>query len=255
MRRLSTALQHPPVRLAASWVVGLLVATVLWRQLVTSALNGSQTLGWLSWFVDSLIAAGRTIDHLFSAFGWQSVIAIISLAIISAFVIPRGRRRRSMVVALLASALSVASTLGMAERHMGAAVGFALGAAILLIAGGPDREQACEEARDWPLMIPLAVGAVLRFWSLAEYPRGFAQHAVEHLKGSLVFYEALGQIVGSFDLSSVHRLWGMLAEQWGPMSMVDGIGFFVFGVGWVQARLTQALLGCLAMHEEVGQCA
>jgi len=245
--RVLTALEHRPVRLATIWLPGLLVVTVLYWHLTTSARNRSQTLGWLSWFVESLIALGRTFDKLFTAFGWHIVVAFIAMAIATAFVMIRGQKRRSLIVAILAAALGLASILCMAERHMGAAVGLALGAAILLLPGRQKREQLRESGRGWPLLIPLAVGGVLRFWSLAEYPRGFAQHAVEHLKGSLIFYEELVQILLSFDLSSVSRLWALLGEQWGPMSMVDGVGFFVFGVGWVQARLTQAVLGCLAI--------
>jgi 4-amino-4-deoxy-L-arabinose transferase-like glycosyltransferase len=247
MRRLSIALQHPPVRLAASWLGGLLAVIVFYWHLTTCARNGNQTLGWLSWIVDSLIALGRTVDHLFMAYGWHIVVAFVSLAITTVFMMKRGQERRSLVVAISASALGFASILSMAERHMVVAVGCALGAAILLLASRLNRGQLRETARKWPLMIPLAVGGVLRFWSLAEYPRGFAQHAVEHLKGSLIFYEGLVQILRSFDLSSADKLWDLLAEQWGPMSMIDGIGFVVFGVGWVQARLTQAVLGCLAI--------
>lgn len=246
-RRLSIALQKRPGRLAASWLAGLLAVTVFYWHLTSCARNGNKTLGWLSWIVDSLIALGQTFDHLLTAFGWHIVVAFVSLAITTVFMMHRGQERRSLAVAISASALGFASILCMAEKHMVAAVGCALGAAILLLAGGPYREQVRETAREWPLVIPLAVAVVLRFWSLAEIPRGFAQHAVEHLKGSLLFYEGLGQIVGSFDLSSAPLLWELLAEQWGPMSMVDGIGFVVFGVGWAQARLTQAVLGCLAV--------
>jgi len=247
MRRLSTALQHPPVRLAASWVGGLLVFTVLFWHLTTCARTGCQTLSGLSWFVESSIAFGRIVDRLFTAYGWYVVAAIVSLVISSFLVMNRGRTRRSMIAAILVSALGFASILCMAETHLGAAVGCALAAAILMLAGGPFREKMCETAREWPLWIPLAVGGVLRFWSLAEIPRGFAQHAVVHLKGSLVFYEVFVQILRSFDLSSIFGLWDLFGEQWGPLSMINGIGFVIFGVGWVQARLTQAVLGCLAI--------
>ena len=247
IRRLPIALRHPPLRLAASWVVGTLALLFLYWHLVTSARNGYQTLSGLSWFVDSLIAFGRTIDHLLMAFGWHLVAAVVSLAITSVLVMKHGRMRRSMIAAISVSALGLASILCMAERQMGAAVSLAFGAAILVLAGGPYREKVRDTAREWPLMIPLAVGGLLRLWSLAEYPRGFAQHAVEHLKGSLIFYEGAVQALRSFDLSPAFGLWDLLGEQWGPMSMVDGIGFVVFGVGWVQARLTQAVLGCLAI--------
>jgi hypothetical protein len=247
MRRLSSALKHPPVRLAASWVAALLAITVLYWHLTTCARNGVQTLSGFSWIVESLVAIGRKIDYFLMAFGWHVVAGVVSLAITGFFVMKRGRSRRSMIAAVVVSALGLASILCMAERHMVAAGGFAIGAAIFMLAGGPSRAKGFETAREWPLLIPLAVGGLLRFWSLAEYPRGFAQHAVEHLKGSLVFYEGFVQILQSFDLSPAAKLWGLVGEQWGPMSIVDGIGFLIFGVGWVQARLTQAVLGCLAI--------
>ena len=100
MRRLSTALQHPPVRLAASWVGGLLVFTVLFWHLTTCARTGCQTLSGLSWFVESSIAFGRIVDRLFTAYGWYVVAAIVSLVISSFLVMNRGRTRRSMIAEL-----------------------------------------------------------------------------------------------------------------------------------------------------------
>ncbi|MCW8985309.1 MAG: hypothetical protein OQK55_08200 [Thermoanaerobaculales bacterium] len=109
MRRTSLALQHPPVRLAASWVAGLLVVVVLYRHLTTCARSGCQTLGGLSWFVDFLIAAGRAIDHFLMVFGWHVAAAVVSLAITSLLVMKRGRTRRSMIAAVSVSVLVVAA--------------------------------------------------------------------------------------------------------------------------------------------------
>jgi uncharacterized membrane protein YhaH (DUF805 family) len=245
--RIRVALQHPPVRRAVCWLAGLLVVAVLYWHLTSCARSGCQTLGGLSWFVESLIAAGRLIDRQFTAYGWYVVAAILSLVVSSILITKAGPTRRSLIAAILVSALGLASILSMAEGRLGAATGLALGAAMLLLAGGPCREEVRETAREWPLLIPLVVGGLLRFWSLAEYPRGFAQHAVEHLKGSLVFYEGVQQALRSFNLSPGSGFWRLVVEQWGPMSMVDGVGFFIFGVGWVQARLTQAVLGCFAI--------
>jgi hypothetical protein len=190
---------------------------------------------------------GRTIDRFLTAWGWHVVAGIASLAITTVFLIKRGPARHSLLVAISASAMGLASILCMIERRPGVGAGLALGAAILLLLGGPQREQVCGAAREWPLWIPLGVGGLLRFWSLAEFPRGFAQHAVIHHQGALVFYEGVAQAIRSLDLSPLLGLWSLMEKQWGPMSMVNGIGFLVFGVGWVQARLTQAVLGCLAI--------
>jgi hypothetical protein len=197
--------------------------------------------------VESLIAVGRLIDRFFMTFGWHLAVAVVSLAITAVLVMKRGRARRTAIAAILVSAFGLASILLMMKGRPFAGAGLAIVAAILLLAGGRIREEVRETAREWPLWIPLAVGGLLRLWSLAEYPRGFAQHAVVHHKGSLFFYEGAQQILRSFDLSPAVSLWRLVAEQWGPMSMVDGVGYFVFGVGWVQARLTQAVLGCLAI--------
>jgi hypothetical protein len=68
-----------------------------------------------------------------------------------------------------------------------------------------------------------------------------------HLKISQSLYEAFIDASSSFDLSSFAEVWPLFWEQHGPMAMVDGLGFCAFGVGMVEARMTQAVLGCLAI--------
>lgn len=247
VRRISIALRHPSGRRAACWAVGLLAAAGLFWHLTSCAREGCQTLGGLSWLVGSLIVSGRAVNAFVAAYGWHLVAAIVSVFITGVLMMKRGPELGAISAGTLGSALALASMLCMATSRIGIAAGLAAGAGILIVVGGRTHTQVGAVGRIWPLLIPLGVGALLRFWSLAEYPVGFAQHAVVHLDGSLVFYEVVHSIVRSFDLSSVAQLWPLMGEQWGPMSMVDGVGFLVFGVGWVQARLTQAVLGCLAI--------
>jgi hypothetical protein len=226
---------------------GLLITAGLFWHLTGCAREGRQTLSGLTWLVELLVVCGRAVNAFMAAFGWHLVAAIVSVFITIVLIMRRGPELRAIAAGTLGSALALASMLCMARSRLGIATGLAVGAGILIAVSGPTRNQVRAVTSGWPLLIPLGIGALLRLWSLAEYPSGFAQHAVAHLEGSLVFYEVVHSFLRSFDPSSVAQLWSLLGEQWGPMSMVDGAGFLVFGVGWVQARLVQAVLGCLAI--------
>jgi hypothetical protein len=218
--------------------------------LTRGARNDQPTLGGLSWLVNLLIASGRLLDGLVRAYGWYLFTTIAAFAA-AWFIFLRAKRRAVLpgyVEGVLAALLTLASIVSMVGHHYVIALALAVAAALFIIAGGPTREiRGFATARAWLVLIPLGVGAILRFWSLADIPRGFAQHAVSHLQISQGFSEALTDALISFDLSSFTDLWPMFLEQHGPMAMVDGLGFCVFGVGMVEARLSQAVLGCLAI--------
>jgi hypothetical protein len=97
----------------------------------------------------------------------------------------------------------------------------------------------------------LVAGAAVRLVALAEHPPGFGTHATGHLQMSLELYDAVLSL-GDGDLEPLCRLLGpeggkYIGEQHGPMAIVNGLGFMVFGAGFYQARLAQAALGTLSL--------
>ena len=256
MRALSKILRHPPTRSAVYWALGVAFLILFFQYILHSAHSGRQTLGAVSWLFVGLISAGRAIEAVVSSHSTALIAAIFLLAAAS-LLVPGVRRalvHRSLAAGLLASLFAMLSIVKMIEIDYGRAVGFAIASGIFLIAGGGIRDAAdLSSAREWPVWIPLGIAVLFRFWSLAEIPRGFAQHAVVHLRVSRKVAEALQEAIATFDLGPVLDLSVyLLRDQHGPLSIVDGLGFFVFGVGPVEARMTQAVLGCCAVAAAYG---
>jgi len=250
MRPLNKALQHPSIRSIAGWTIGLVALVVFFRYLIGCAQNHHRTLDGLSWLFHLLIASGRLLDGLVKVYGWILFVTAATVAAAWFFVL-RVREKAVLpgyIEAVLSALLALASIVCMVGNHHVTAVALALSAGLFIVAGGPARGiKDFAAGRAWPALIPLGVGAIFRFWSLAEVPRGFAQHAVVHLEISRSICEALADASSSFDLSSLLFYWPLFWEQHGPMAMIDGLGFCAFGIGMVEARMTQAVLGCLAI--------
>jgi hypothetical protein len=250
MRPLTKALQNPSIRTIAGWTIGLLALVLFLRYITSCAQNYEPTLGGLSWLIHSLIASGRLFDVLVRAYGWFLFAAIVILAVTWFFVIAVKKKTAlsGFVEAVSAALLALASMVCWVGHHHVMAGALAIAAGLFLVAGGPARGTGdLTFGRAWPVLVPLGIGAVFRFWSLAEVPRGFAQHAVVHLEISRSFCEALTDALRSLDMSSLLFSWPLFWEQHGPMAMIDGLGLWAFGIGMVEARMTQAVLGCLTI--------
>jgi hypothetical protein len=250
MRAFSKTLQHPSFRSAACWTLGFASLVLFIKYILHSAHSFRPTLGAISGLFDGLIWAGRE---------WAAVVESHSSALIATFLVvaaislalPNVRRAllvRSFAAGILASLLALVSMVNMMEENYGLAVGLALVSGLVLLAGTRNVETTdFTTTYEWPVWIPLGVAVIFRFWSLAEVPRGFAQHAVAHLQISRKLYDALCEVVRSFDFGPMIDWLPYLRDQHGPLSMIDGLGLFVFGVGMVEARMTQAVLGCIAV--------
>jgi 4-amino-4-deoxy-L-arabinose transferase-like glycosyltransferase len=250
MRPFTKALQKPSIRAIAGWAIGLLALVLFLRYITSCARNYEPTLGSLSWLIHLLIATGRLLDGLFRTYGWFLFAALVIIAVAWFFAI--GVKKKTVfpgfVEGVSAALLALASLLCWVGNQHVMAAALAASAGLFLVAGGPARGTGdLTFGRAWPVLVPLAIGGIFRFWSLAEIPRGFAQHAVVHLEISRSFSEALSDFSRSFDPSSLLFSWPLFWEQHGPMAMIDGLGFWAFGVGMVEARMVQAILGCLGI--------
>lgn len=250
MRPLTKALQHPSIRTIAGWAIGLLAIFLVLRYITSCARTYQPTLGGLSWLIHLAIASGRLIDGLLRDHGWF-LLAIAVITVAAGFFTLWARKRPAfpgVVEGASAALLALASMVCWVGNHHVMAAALAVAAGLVVVAGGPVRGTGdLTFGRVWPVLVPLGVGAILRFWSLAEIPRGFAQHAVVHLEISRSFSEALVDASRSFDPSALLYSWPLFWEQHGPMAMIDGLGFWAFGIGMVEARMVQAILGCLAI--------
>jgi hypothetical protein len=250
MRPLTKALQNPSIRTIAGWTTGLIALVLFFRYLTNCARNYEPTLGGLSWLIHLLISSGRLFDSLVRSYGWFLFAAVGFLVAASCVTLWAKRKPvfPGAVEGVLSALLGLASMVCWVGDHNVIAAALALAAGLFVVAGGPARGTGdLTFARAWPVLVPLSIGAVFRFWSLAEIPRGFAQHAVVHLEISRSFADALADFSQSLDASALLYSWPLLWEQHGPMAMIDGLGFWAFGVGMVEARMTQAVLGCLAI--------
>jgi hypothetical protein len=250
MRPFSKALQHPSVRTIAGWTIGLLVLVLFFRYITSCARSYRPTLDGLSWLIHFLIGMGRLLDHVVRAYGWYLFAA--AMILMAAWFIALWAKKKPLfpgsVEVAFAALLALASMICMVGNHHVMAAALAVAAGLFVVAGGPARGTGdLTFAPAWPVLVPFGVGAIFRFWSLAEIPRGFAQHAVVHLEISRSFAEALVDLSRSLDPSSLLFTWPLFWEQHGPMAMIDGLGFWAFGVGMVEARMTQAVLGCLTI--------
>lgn len=178
---------------------------------------------------------------------------LLPLLGVAAIVLLRRSRRRtgrydvalSLGVPLLGAA---ASLLKRGDLGLAALAGLLAG--VCLAAGGRGGEEPGRGANPWLFLVPLGLGAVLRFHALAEIPKGYAEHAVAaHATLSLPYREALS--------SSLHALkpepfltfasHALFHEQSGLSSLIAAFGFELFGVTLTVTRLISAALGTLTV--------
>jgi Dolichyl-phosphate-mannose-protein mannosyltransferase len=100
------------------------------------------------------------------------------------------------------------------------------------------------------LILPVALGATLRFYGLADVPGGFGEHAVvHHLNSSLRYKETLLPLFRSDSFISAAKMTEsiLMGDHFGLMSIFAAIGFAGLGVSFLSARLLTALVGTLTL--------
>jgi 4-amino-4-deoxy-L-arabinose transferase-like glycosyltransferase len=210
------------------------------------------TLGALSPLIESLVALGAWASRL-PAHGLLTFLALL-FGVIAAAIAVRGAVLRLPIGRQLRPALAPACTLGaVAAAAAGRLVIAAVAACVLALVLRSPKERLSGVGRPGPslelLLAILLAGAVVRFYSLAEYSPGFGTHATYHLSFAIDLYEKItgsGAPDAAASVSLFEKLWpGYVDLQHGPMAVINALGFMVFGVGFEHARMTQAVLGVI----------
>ena len=212
---------------------------------------GRPTLAPLGGFMRALTAAGRWVADLAAARALPLGVAAVAGAAIAIAVLAWRRRdgwRRRGAVALALAAIA-AAVAALAAGRLGAGLACSVAAAVGLAgARGEDAGGRPARTRLW-LAATLGIAVVLRFWSLAQVPRGYAEHAVvHHVQYTIPFYETLFPALLRLDWRPVPDFLSMLVhEQHAVNSIPAALGFDLLGVGTTQTRLVTAALGSLTV--------
>lgn len=217
--------------------------------------EGHRTLSSASALVTALRRVGdranSVVDHILVApmLPLLVVAAIVTLALLRRF---RARAwRHDLACAVVAPSLVATALLVLIGQLAPAvATGALAGISSRELLRGP--EPAWErEASSWLFLVPLGIGAVLRFYALAEVPNGYAEHAVvHHIDLSIPYLDALSS---SLDAHRLQPFLGVASnalvhEQFGFPALVAATGFKLFGVTLTVTRLVSALLGTLTIY-------
>jgi len=229
-----------------AFLIALLVVLPAWAGI--AARRGEPTLAFLAPAVAALRGLGRWLVAWWSGYG--ATLALIAagaaLVVAAVGVVRTGTRPRPAPTwCFVGAALLVAlagATSGLWLAAIGAAVVVAVGAVL-----NPEGSRPLTPYRPAPeaLLGILVLGAVMRFVLIAVHPVGFGTHGIVHLKLSVDLVDRL--LGGGITLDHPFAPSAYLSEQQGPMAVVNALGFAVFGVGFTQARLTQAVLGVMTI--------
>jgi hypothetical protein len=246
-----------PVRRAAGWAAVPVLALastaallLFLRYLLQCEREGKRTLYQLSAPITALTWVGDRFGR-FATAHWAALL-VISLVLLGAAASlrrqqPLSMQSRYLLAGLMLLAASAAFFLG--RRYAPACICGIAGAAALWRGGWLDLAEA-GGGRSFLLVLPVALGAALRFYSLEEVPGGVATHAiVHHLNWSIPYKDTLLPMLraGHF-LDVAGRIGSILrGEHFGLMSLLAGLGFEVLGVSFLSARLLSAVAGTLTV--------
>jgi hypothetical protein len=215
--------------------------------------EGRKTLFQLSAPMAALLSTGAFLERAAAANTWLVRFAVLALAVAGTAFLTRRRRgdlRLALGNALGLSflALSTALFLPPPLRPLAFLAGLAAGLALLL-RDEPPGENPAPGGRA-VILVPLGIAAALRFFALAEVPRGFSDHpAFHHAVLTFVFLEKTFPLLSTAQWEAQARWIGqtLLNERLGLTCFLDAIGFKLLGVSFVTARLISATAGCLSV--------
>jgi hypothetical protein len=215
--------------------------------------EGYRTLSWFSPLVTLLRGLGRLVGQgteqillapiLFPMLGVAAVLTLILLR--------RYRPqtwRHDIALALVVPSFAATAALMLRGDLVPATLTGLLAGICLVVCAGEKPEQ---EPGALLFLIPLGLGAVLRFYALAQVPDGYAQHsAVHHVDLSLPYLEALSSSLHAWQPQPFLGIASnaLVREQFGFISLVAAVGFKIFGVSLTVTRLISAALGTLTIY-------
>jgi hypothetical protein len=214
--------------------------------------QGYRTLSWFSPPVTVLRDLGRIIAQVAEQVLRTPVLyPLLGVAAALTLVLLRRYRprtwRHDVALSLLVPALAATAALTMRGDLIPAALTGLLAGVCLVAYGGEEAEQ---EPSALLFLIPLALGALLRFYALAQVPNGYAQHSVSfHTNLSLPYLEALSTSLQALQPQPFLEVASnaLLHQHSGFTPFLAVIGFQLFGVTLTMTRLVSAALGTLTV--------
>jgi hypothetical protein len=217
---------------------------------------GHQTLSFVSVIVGALRACGRLLTDTAERVLAAPVVPLLAVAagIVSLACLRRYRPCTwpdDLARAFLVPSLVVGASFIVLGHVLPAVLtGVVTGVCLTRL---PVLERVVEPPRAGALIvvIPLGLGAILRFHALAEFPAGYAEHAARmHFDLSLVYLEDLSASLRAHSLQPFLGVASdaIVRQQWGLVTVLSAIGFKLFGVTLVVSRLVSAALGTLTIY-------
>ncbi len=236
--------------IASAAMLGIFLA-----YLAKAAAADASPVPWLAGFVRALVAIGARLHHSVTQHGWPAAAALAGAAA-AAFAVrrtSRPTRQRDLAEIGFCLLVGLAMLLLAAQRVGLATVAASLAAAALLVRhranAGADTAAPARSGLPVLLLVPVVLGLALRLVDLAVWPPGYAEHAaVHHAELSIPLYDGLRAGFLHGDRVALGRVWNtVVTDQHGPNSLVEALGFCVFGVGMTATRVTSAVLGTLTI--------
>jgi hypothetical protein len=244
-----------PRRLRPFLIVAAIIAA---SYLFVAALSyedreGYRTLSWFSLLVTLLRDLGRlVVQATEQILGAPIFLPLLGVAAaLTLFLLRRNRpqtRRHDIALALVVPSFAATASLILRGDLVPAMLTGLLTGICLIVCGGKEGEH---EPGALLFLIPLGLGAVLRFYALAQVPNGYAEHTVvHHINLSLPYLEALSSSLQTLqpELFLGIASNALVREQWGFVSLVAATGFKLFGVTLTVTRLISAALGTLTIY-------
>jgi hypothetical protein len=228
---------------------------------------GSRTLSGFAFLVALLRALGRVVDVIAKLVPAETLPQLLRSAvspplpqiagaalILAAVLSPPFVRRlrppawgRVLPLALGLTFLAATAFLLLGGNPVPAGVAGVL-AGICLLAARKEADGAPPSPR--LLLIPIAIGLILRFYALAQVPNGYAEHAaILNEKLTFPYLQALSTSLSTLRLEPFLGVaWSALMhEQSGLLALITAVGFKVFGISLTVTRLISACLGLLTI--------
>ncbi len=253
-RRSEAALSRSPLLARIGRTGGALAAlagaSLFLVRLAAADRHGQPTLTSATWLVTPLLATGRWLDGFAGSHVLALQIVLASVAAVGLAVqARRGREHLRRSGLPLAAVLTVMGVVSVATGRVGLGLGWSLGGAAVLMAGRatPSTEPRFH-GKMW-LAVPLGLAVLLRFWSLAQVPAGYAEHAVaHHVEYSIPFYERFLPALISGHWRAVAEFLTMLVhDQHAVNSIPVALGFGLLGVSTTATKLVTAVLGAITV--------
>lgn len=235
------------------FVIGLaatLAAVAFLNYLAWCDRRGWPTLWELSWAIDGLKTFGRAIYATVPAHTPAVALVLIAVGVAYTVAITIARpvqSKEGIALAVFLVCTALTALFLRAEQFPLALIMMALvTAALVVLSRQPGDEPTPHSA--YLVLLPFALGLLLRFSSLAQTPPGFAQHAAVHQDVTLQFHARYVPALVQGDTQVLRELGrAMLSNQLGVNCLLEALVYRLYGISLTTAMFAAAILGSLSI--------